>query len=513
MSRLATIVVLILTAPLAAQHPEFHWTDPQGQPRTARSADDVPRAEWQAVTVEVHGTEATSGERFRTTEGLTIVIEGIQAPGVEDDGTVLSLGGARARSRLTDLINEHRLTLEFEGNRRLPDGELLAHPKREDGRLLADLLLEEGAVRLCLEDGVMRHAGVLRDAQTRAQTAQRGVWAKRPRPTPSEPAFHRGVSLGLFAPSADFDYTGFLDEIRDVKASHVLLTSPWAMDDWQSNELWAVAGLTAGWPTVQRVTREALDRGLAVAYQPMIVLRAGTVEHWRGDIQPNQRWLWFRNYGRFIGRWADLARDLGVSLMSVGEELASLERDTGAWQAIIANVRSRFGGTLTYSANWDHFDIPGFWNDLDMVGMTGFFSLTNQDDPTVEEIVTAWRPIKERLLRFQAEVNKPILFTEIGYASQRGANQDPWDYFRFTRGGAAKAPDFGEQADCFAALFKTWGEAPPDVKGMYIWNWWRHEDPKTDFGYSVFGKPARAIIQNHYSAIADREKASPPGPK
>jgi hypothetical protein len=38
------------------------------------------------------GTEATSGERFRTAEGIIDVIEGIQAPEIEDDGTVVSFG-------------------------------------------------------------------------------------------------------------------------------------------------------------------------------------------------------------------------------------------------------------------------------------------------------------------------------------------------------------------------------------------------------------------------------------
>src|SRR5688572_18028571 len=112
MPRLAPFIVLIATATLEAQQLEFRWTDDQGQPRIARRAEDVPRAGWRMVSVDVHGTEATSGDRFRTAEGANVVIEGIQAPALDEDGTAVSFGGARARARLADLINQTALTLE-----------------------------------------------------------------------------------------------------------------------------------------------------------------------------------------------------------------------------------------------------------------------------------------------------------------------------------------------------------------------------------------------------------------
>ena len=394
--------LVLLLVPSCGRGQEFRWIDSQGQARSANKPDEIPRGEWGTVTTEVRGAEATSGERFRTAEGLTVVIEGIQAPAVDDDGTAVSSGGARARARLDELIKNLPLTLEFEGDRRLPDGEFLAHPVREDGKLLAEILLEEGLVRLCLEDDAMRHAASFRAAQAVAKKAQKGVWGKPAFEVPPDPPVYRGVGLGLYAQDPEFDYTGFLDEIRDVGASHVLIPSPWLMEDWQSNDFGPVRGRTAGWPALQRMTRQAHERGLSLGYLPLVLLRTGTVEHWRGDIQPTQRWLWYRNYNRYIGRWADMARDLGVPLLCVGSEYSSLERETSAWRNIIANVRARYEGRLTYSANWDHLDVPGFWNDLDVIGVTGYFSLTSKDDPTVEEIVAAWGPIKDKLLRFQA---------------------------------------------------------------------------------------------------------------
>jgi hypothetical protein len=317
---------------------------------------------------------------------------------------------------------------------------------------------------------------------------------------------------GTFASASKKARSGTPRRSRSVGASHVLLTSPWLMEDWQSNESRPVVGRTAGWPAVARVTRQARERRLAVAYLPLVLLRTGTDLYWRGNIKPAQRWLWLRNYGRLIGQWADMAHDLGVSLLCVGSEFNSLDTTPNAWRVIIANVRSRFDGKLTYSANWDHIDEIGFWNDLDIVGMTGYFELTKKDRPTVEELVAAWKPIKDRLLALQARVRKPILFTEVGYPAQTGANRQPWNYFLYREQKTAE-PDAQEQADCFRALFKSWAEAPPTFKGMYIWNWWRHEDPKTDLGYSVFGRPAQSVIREHFTQLAERAPAPTSLPK
>ena len=336
------IVWALLLLPAVAAGQDFRWIDAQGQPRGVRKAEEVPRGDWRTVTVDVHGTEATSGERFRTAEGVTVVIEGIQAPSLDDDGTAVSYGGAKARARLEELIKNTPLTLEFEGDRRLPDGDYLAHPVREDGKLLAEILLDEGLVRLCLEEDAMRHAGRSAPRTNGVSSRRQECGACSSRRATRAARLPRNLAWPLRA-KPGLRLLGLPRRDQDVGASHVLISSPWLMEDWQSNDFSPVAGRTKGWPTLQRVTKQARARRLAVAYQPLVLLRTGTVEHWRGDIQPTQRWLWFRNYGRYVGRWADMARDLGVSLLYVGTEYSSLERETGAWRVIIANVRSRFG--------------------------------------------------------------------------------------------------------------------------------------------------------------------------
>jgi endonuclease YncB( thermonuclease family) len=477
-----------------ARAQEFSWTDSAGKEQKTRDRKAVPSDAWKAVKSSVTGKDAPSGERFTTEEGATIALEGVQAPDVVDDGTALSRGGEAARKRLEELVKDRRLVLEWEGDRVLYDGALLCHAYDASGKLLAEILLEEGLVRLSLEDAAPRYWTTLRAAAERAVAQKLGVHAAPAGEIPPPAPYYLGVGLGLYAQDPDHDYSGFLKEIKEFGATHVLLSSSWLMEDWKSNEIGPVRGRSPSWACLSRTTRQARELGLGVAYLPLVLLRTGTVEHWRGDIQPTKTWLWFRNYGRYVARFADLAREHGVSLVSAGSEYSSMEQYTGAWKAVIGNLRARCGAKLTYSANWDHLRVIKFWNDLDVAGMTAYHSLTGKDDPTVAELEEGWRPIRDKLLELQRELEIPIFFTEVGYPSQDGANKDPWNYFI-----NPDKPDLEEQADCFRAFTRTWESAPPEFRGFFIWKWWRNGDDSDRASYSIYGKPAYEVMKTWFA--------------
>jgi endonuclease YncB( thermonuclease family) len=490
-------VIALVAAAVAAQ--EFSWTDGAGKERRTKDRKAVPSDDWKAVRATARGAKAISGERFQIAEGAVVVLEGIQAPEVTPDGSLLSHGGEAARARLDELIRDQDVGLEWEGDRLLLDA-FLCHALNADGKLLAEILLEEGLVRLCLEDSAMRHADVLKAAQFRAQEKKAGLWSRPAAEVPPDASYYLGVGLGLYAQDADYDYGGFLKEIKEFGATHVLISTSWLMEDWRSNEIFPVKGRSASFACIERTTRQARELGLQVVYLPLVLLRTGVVEHWRGDIDPTRLWLWFRNYGRYIARFADFSRELGASLLSAGSEFTSLERHTGAWKVVIANLRTRCPTKLAYSANWDHLKVIKFWNDLDVAGMTAYFSLTRKNDPSVAELVEGWKDWRDRLLEMREEIDLPIFFTEVGYPSQDGANKDPWNYFI-----NVDHPDYDEQADCFRAFTQSWNDAPPEFRGFFIWNWWRNgdmADPKgTDrVSYSIYGKPAYDVMKDWYAA-------------
>ena len=89
---------------------------------------------------------------------------------------------------------------------------------------------------------------------------------------------------------------------------------------------------------------------------------------------------------------------------------------------------------------------------------------------------------------------KPILFTEIGYRSLDGGNQNLWAPWMLDR-----PVDLGEQADCYLAAFESaWDE--PWFAGMYWWDWSADPDVggSRDGGFTPFGKPAEGVLRSWY---------------
>ncbi len=503
MHRVFCVLVLLVVSVVAQ---EFRWVDGRGQPKSTKDATKIPASEWKGVTATTKIVKAESGERLVTQEGLVVVLEGIQAPDPISDGTVISFLGSNARERAEALTKDKSVTLEFEGSRKLPDGAFLGHVVFDDSRLLSVMLLEEGLVRLAIEETARRHEVELQAAQKKAQAASAGVWGRVPPPIPALPKHFRGMGLGLYAQSDDFDYGPFIKEMAEIGSSHALISVPWLMEDYKSPDMRPVGGRSASWMAIDRVCKQARQQRLGIAFLPLVLLRTGTYEYWRGNIQPDPVWLWFRNYGRYMARWADVSREHGAALLSIGSEFTTMERHTGAWRAVIANVRSRFAGPLTYSANWDHLKEIRWWNDIDLVGMTAYHSLTNPDDkvlsPTDEQLLQGWIPIRDRLIEFiRRDVGKPFFFTEVGYPSQDGCNHSPWNYFL-----AEDKPDAAEQAACFNAYFKAWESAPPDFKGEFVWNWFRTDTKADDISYSIWKKPAYDVVKSAFARSKTKER-------
>jgi len=208
-------------------------------------------------------------------------------------------------------------------------------------------------------------------------------------------------------------------------------------------------------------------------------------DDWRGTLKPTDEGAFWRSYDSFLCHYLDLAEVTGVDLFSIGSELSSLEHRREAWRRLIANARGRYRGFLTYSANWDHVHAPRFFGQLDLVGMTAYFSLTDEKDPSFAELVQAWRDIGQSLQRSVGPIGKPVVFTELGYPSQDGANSNPWNYQM-----NKQAIDLEEQSMCFAAFV----EAAPEMaflRGAYLYDYFDSGGPE-DHSYSPRGKPAMA---------------------
>jgi len=464
-----------------------------GGPHHGKAAAPVPADE----EVEVRGARALGPDLFVTRSGRKVSPLGMQGPRAIRGASGPGSPAERARRRLNELIAGRRLriTPRPETN----DGVCHAHVRLADGRRLDRVMVGEGLAWPEVIHGADAAAAEVITAYAAARRARRGIFERlrtEPRPTPLRPI--KGLSMGLYSRDPDYDYGPLLDGARDLGATHVLFIVPWFMKDWRASTLAPHPKRTAPFRTIARAVRDARRRGLRVILMPIVLLQEGTKDHWRGDIEPEDRWLWWRNYTRFMGRHADLAEALGVSILAVGSEFSSLEGDVDHWRALIRTLRLRFSGSLTYSANWDHFEEVTFWDALDLVGMTGYHSLTKSDDPSAAELENAWRAIRKRILAFQRKVSRPVFFSEVGYASQDGINKDPWNYF------ISDKPDESEQALCFEAFLRTWSDLPAGYAGACFYDWWRNNDADDRTSYSIAGKPAERVIRRWFRSGGTR---------
>ena len=198
---------------------------------------------------------------------------------------------------------------------------------------------------------------------------------------------------------------------------------------WEDNR-------TAPDEAIAQTVRQAKELGLRVLLLPVVLPWKPGPDDWRGSLRPVNRAGFFENYARFLLRYADLAEQLNVDAFDrqrahlAGEQgrprrAVGIRGDTAWWRRIARSVRARFGGRLTYSANWDHYDVLGIIDELDFVGLTAYYSLTKNKDASVEEMVEAWKPIQESLRADSQRLQRPFVFTEVGYASLKGINTDP----------------------------------------------------------------------------------------
>ncbi len=341
-----------------------------------------------------------------------------------------------------------------------------------------------------------------------------GLLAARPtaaQPTP--PSIQRGYSFAAWwsdiysDPNAD----RALAELADMGVGWVSIV----VTQYQTNVNSTAIAPTAGTPTdadVRHAIRTAHAEGMNVMLKPHVDLW-NDPNHWRGEIgltfTPAQWNTWFASYTAMITHYAELAAEEGVEQFSVGTELNATTAREAQWRAVIAAVGAEFDGTLTYAGDWTNALAVPWWDALDLIGVDAYYPLADDgnNSPTATELADAWEPVLAGLADLSAaEGHKPIIFTEIGYRSQNGAAQHPWDW---ASGGAV---DLAEQALLYRVAFEQVSDEPW-FAGFYWWSWDAvpYQGGACDNGYTVHDKPAEDVVRQWYGA-PPRDTTPPPPP-
>ncbi|MHC4398383.1 MAG: glycoside hydrolase family 113 [Planctomycetota bacterium] len=311
------------------------------------------------------------------------------------------------------------------------------------------------------------------------------------------PVFQKGFTFAAWT-AGEYQSTTSdrqLAELAKGGVEWVALNPRWVQNTRSSTVIEPHPKLSPTDGDVCHAVRTARRLGLRVFLKPQLDL---TGQGWRGQIrfESEDAWRsWFTSYERFITHYADLAQEEGVSLLCVGVELDATRHREGDWRRVIASVRKRFDGPLTFAANWAREADVRWWDALDYAGVDAYFPLADEPGRSVEELKAAWKKHRDRLRVWQAQIGKPVLFTEIGYRSVDHAAVEPWEYQKRGR------PASQEQANLYQAALETfWPE--PWFYGMYWWQWrtFPPADPQADDQFTPQGKPAWELLHERYHA-------------
>ena len=306
--------------------------------------------------------------------------------------------------------------------------------------------------------------------------------------------WQRGMNLTAFLPEAYSDPKAqeALRTAKDAGTDLVALTPTSYMANSTSSQIEADPAKTPSDQSVLAVAADAHSMGLQVAIKPHVDVVDGT---FRGEIQPSDRAAWFESYGNLVDRYAALAQQANADVFVIGTELTTMtgsDGDTEAWRALIQRARSAFDGRITFAANWvQGAQTIDFWDDLDYVGIDAYMPLKtrNAQDPSVDALVTAWRPYVAAMKKLNEEWNKPVLFTELGYESRLGTAA------RINQGSAQISQE--AQANAYEAAFRALSPLPW-FAGIWWWEWSaeRIGIGPSDGGFNPEGKQAESVLKD-----------------
>jgi hypothetical protein len=315
-------------------------------------------------------------------------------------------------------------------------------------------------------------------------------------------------------------YLKSVDRIAEEGANALIVLSPMFMETTTSSEIRFLPDRCATDEQLIAILTRAKQRSMRTILLPIVLLDHPTGKEWRGIIKPDDWDRWWLSYDKFLDRFIRISNKANVDVLCVGSELNSAEPQLDHWRRVIAQTRKRFNGLLSYSSNWDRFYLVEFWKELDVMCVSSYFELIEDEEedparkgappPSVEQLAKTWHTERDKMLAFAKKIEKPMLISEVGYPSLSWAAEHPWNYVA----PAGTKADHEAQARCWAAFFAAWTDVftgtDRSAAGVLCYHWdpYYHGEEK-DIGYGVDGKPALKVIREAFAKIRASRVAAP----
>lgn len=242
--------------------------------------------------------------------------------------------------------------------------------------------------------------------------------------------------------------------------------------------------------TVSLITQAAHRIGLAVQILPI----PEVVDHfvWRGVIRPSNVATFFASYTAMVKHYVNLANRLDVEIVAIGSELTSMQGYTSSWRSLAAWTNAHYKGLTTYMSTAPTTPTIPWWDSLDVISISPYYSLSNARIPTVSEMAATWRrSYLPSLANLSQKFHRPVLFDEIGYASVEYTAYKPAVADRGSRKVSQQAQANAYQALLEATRGQTW------LRGVVWWHWGL-PDKGARTGYLIRDKKAERVLRSFW---------------
>lgn len=237
--------------------------------------------------------------------------------------------------------------------------------------------------------------------------------------------------------------------------------------------------------------------GLKIMLKPQVYIGGG----WVGDVDfaSEIEWKkWEESYKAYIMEFAQIAAKHKVEMFCIGTEYnVAVKKRANYWKGLIKEIKQTYKGQLIYSANWDNYQEVTFWDELDYIGISSYFPLSQANNPTVNLLYKEWKPIKKTLKSFSRKHNKKIIFTEYGYLSVDGCAGKTWELEKDIH---SLTINHQAQSNAYDALWSSFGEED-FWGGGFLWKWFPdnmgHEG-YIEKDYTPQEKPAELILKKWF---------------
>lgn len=248
-----------------------------------------------------------------------------------------------------------------------------------------------------------------------------------------------------------------------------------------------------------RVTaRLARKHGIATLLKPHLFIVDRTTGFWPGDVRMfvEMHWqAWFAQYRKLILHYAQLAAEEGMEALCVGAELRQTMSHETQWRDLIREVRRVYPGCIMYSVNWDDYEEFTFPDAVDAIGVQAYFPIAYGLRPTRRDMELGWEHALKPFEAWAKRINKPIVFTEVGFHSCKGSLARPWEWKI-----EGMPPDMELQADAYDVTLEVL-RRKPWLRGLYFWKWLPGRPrtaAATDTEFYPQGKPAEEVMRRHF---------------